>query len=281
VIRSFVDTSDPERHIDYQCQLLGLPRSTYYYRHCPIKAEDLKAMNQIDEIFMTFPYYGARRMSHALKRKGFDIGRLHTGTLMKRMGISPVYLKRLTSKPHPGHKIYPYLLRGMAITRVNQVWSADITYIRLKRGFVYLVAVIDWFSRYVLSWRLCTTLESAFCCAALQEAMAKYGCPDIFNTDQGAQFTGDDFTGILSHAEIKISMDGRGRALDNVFIERLWWSLKYEEVYLNEYSDVDECRARIGVYFKRYNEERLHQSLDYQTPAEIYFSGRDILSQAV
>jgi putative transposase len=281
VRKTFVDPTHPEFDIKHQCDLLELSRSTYYYHPLPIKEADLKVMNRIDMLFLKFPCYGARRMSQQLKREGIQIGRLHTGTLMKVMGIAPVYLKRLTSKPHPGHKIYPYLLRGVPITHKNHVWSADITYIRLKHGFVYLVAVMDWFSRQVLSWRLSTTLESAFCCAALQEAMANYGQPDIFNTDQGAQFTGDDFTGILKDAGIQISMDGRGRALDNVYIERLWWSLKYEEVYLTEYASVSECRERIGAYFKLYNEERIHRSLGYHTPAEAYFGISREFTEAV
>lgn len=280
-MRSFVSPDDPDRSIAYQCDLLGLPRSSFYSQPSPVKEQDLEIMWKIDELFMEWPYYGARRMKVELNKAGFRIGRLHTGTLMKRMGISPVYLKRLTSKPCPGHKIYPYLLCGVPITRVNQVWSADITYIRLKRGFVYLVAIIDWYSRYVLAWRICTTLESAFCCAALREALAKYGHPEIFNTDQGAQFTSEEFTGILKDAKVQISMDGRGRALDNVFIERLWWSVKYEEVYLNEYESVEECRTRIGAYLNRYNEKRIHSSLNYRIPAHIYFEGCKKLPVAV
>lgn len=272
-MKTFVKPDDPERSIASQCDLLGLPRSTFYSRPCPVKEKDLEIMRKIDELFMEWPCYGARRMSKMLNTAGFIIGRLHTGTLMKLMGISPVYLKILTSKPCPGHKIYPYLLRGVPITHVNQVWSMDITYIRLKRGFVYLVAVIDWYSRYVLSWRISTTMESSFCCDALREALAKYGNPEISNTDQGVQFTSEGFTGILKDAKVKISMDGRGRALDNVFIERLWWSVKYEEVYLTEYGNVDECQTGIDTYLKRYNEKRIHSKLNYQTPAHVYFEG--------
>ena len=263
--------SENEMSIVSQCDLLHLSRSTYYYEPVPINEEDLEIMREIDKIYIEFPYYGARKMSRALKRLGYKTGRKHAGTLMKKMGIIALYQKKNTSKPHPGHKKYPYLLRGLEITNPNQVWCADVTYIRLKHGFVYLVAIMDWHSRYVLSWRLSTTLDSHFCCEALQEALTLYGKPEIFNTDQGSQFTGNDFTGILEEAEIKISMDGRGRWLDNVFIERLWRNLKYEEVYRKDYRDVCECRTEIREYLDKYNNRRLHEALNYQTPAEFYF----------
>jgi len=271
VKRTFIMPDDDIYSISYQCGLLKLPRSTYYYQPKPLSERDLKIMRALDEIYMDFPYYGARKMMRALKRKGYSIGRKHTGTLMARMGISAIMPKKSLSKPHPDHKKYPYLLKGFKITRPNQVWSADITYIRLKQGFVYLVAIMDWYSRYVISWRLSTTLDSLFCCEALQEALG-YGCPEIFNTDQGAQFTSMDFTGILNEKEIQISMDSRGRALDNVFIERLWRNLKYEEVYRTEYIDVADCYHCIKEYFRKYNQERLHQSLDYRTPEEVHYN---------
>ncbi len=268
--RTFIMPNDINS-ISQQCSLLDLPRSTYYYQPKPVTERDLKIMNVMDEIYMRFPYYGARKMSRALKRRGYKVGRKHAGTLMARMGISAVIPKKSLSKPHPDHKKYPYLLKGFKITRPNQVYSADITYIRLKQGFVYLTAIIDWYSRYVISWRLSTTLDSNFCCEALNEAL-NHGHPEIFNTDQGAQFTCHDFTDILKNAKVKISMDGRGRALDNVFVERLWRSLKYEEVYRTEYYDVSDCYRSIKEYFRKYNQERLHEALGYRTPEEVHFN---------
>jgi putative transposase len=260
-------------NISHQCNLLDLPRSTYYYKPKPVSARDLEIMNVMDEIYMDFPYYGARKMSRVLKRRGYKVGRKHAGTLMAMMGISAVIRRRSLSKPHPDHIKYPYLLRGVKVTRPNQAWCADITYIRLKKGFVYLVAIMDWYSRYVISWRLSTTLDSHFCCEALNEALNReHGRPEIFNTDQGAQFTCKEFTEILINAEIRISMDGRGRALDNVFIERLWRNLKYEEVYRTEYNDVADCYGCIKEYFRKYNQERLHEALDYNTPEEVYYN---------
>lgn len=268
--RTFI-MPDDTNNISQQCSLLDLPRSTYYYKPQPVSESDLKTMRIIDEIYIDFPYYGARKMSRALKRRGYKVGRKHAGTLMVKMGISAMIPKRSLSKPHPAHKKYPYLLRGLPITRINQVWSADITYIRLKQGFVYLIAIIDWYSRYVISWRLSTTLDSHFCCEALNEALNQ-GCPEIFNTDQGAQFTCQDFTDILKDAKVRISMNGRGRALDNVFVERLWRSLKYEEVYRTEYYDVSDCYRGIKEYFRKFNQERLHEALGYRTPEEVYFN---------
>jgi len=270
VKRTFI-MSDDVFSICQQCSLLDLPRSTYYYEPQPVSERDLKIMRIIDEIYIDFPYYGARKMSRALKRRGYKVGRKHAGTLMARMGISAIIPKRYFSKPNPAHKKYPYLLRGVPINRIDQVWSADITYIRLKQGFVYLTAIMDWYSRYVISWRLSTTLDSHFCCEALSEALNQ-GHPEIFNTDQGAQFTCKDFTNILNDAEVRISMDGRGRAFDNVFVERLWRNLKYEEVYRTEYYDVSDCYRGIKEYFRKYNQERLHEALDYRTPEEVYFN---------
>ena len=279
VKRGFIMTNKIHS-ITHQCNLIDLPYSTYYYQPNPISEYDIKIMGTMDEIYMDFPYYGARKFSRALKRKGHKVGRKHAGTLMAKMGISAMMPKKSLSKPHPGHKKYPYLLKGFKITRPNQVYSTDITYIRLKQGFVYLVAVIDWYSRYVISWRLSTTLDNQFCCEALTEAL-DHGCPEIFNTDQGVQFTSENFTSILKDRKVKISMDGRGRALDNVFVERLWRNLKYEDVYRNDYQDVVDCYRHIKEYFRKYNEERLHEALDYQTPYEVHFNRPFALEEAM
>ena len=235
-------------------------------------------MELIDEEYTKHPFYGTRRMKQFLKKKGYLVGRKHIGVLMRKMGLEAVFPKPNLSKAHPEDKIYPYLLRGLNITKPNQVWSADITYIRLKQGFVYLVAIIDWYSRYVLSWRLSNTLESDFCVDALNEALSKYGKPEIFNTDQGSQFTSKRFTSVLTDREILISMDGRGRAYDNIFIERLWRTVKYENIYMMDYRNIFEVRAGLEEYLKFYNEERYHQSLDYKTPVEIYGSGEKDLN---
>lgn len=229
-------------------------------------------MNRIDEIFTEYPFLGSRKIKEELIKEGWSVGRDIVSSLMGEMGLIPVYPKPKLSKKHPQHKIYPYLLRGVVITRPNQVWSTDITYIRACRGFFYLVAIIDWFSRYVLSWRLSNSLEIAFCIEALEEALDK-GLPEIFNTDQGSQFTSDDFTGILLEKKIDISMDGRGRALDNIFVERLWRSVKYEEVYLRDYQSGQETKEGLTRYFTYYNQKRLHQSLAYKTPYEVHYSG--------
>ena len=252
-----------------QCELLNLSRAGLYYEPLPISAEDQMIMNEIDEIYLKYPFYGARRMSRELKGLGFYVGRKRTGSLMNLMGLEVVFPGKNTSKPNPYHRVYPYLLRGVEVSRTNQVWSMDITYIRLKRGFVYLAAVIDWKSRYVLSWKLSNTLTSDFCIEALKEALS-YGTPEIFNTDQGSQFTSDEFTQELKTQGIQISMDGRGRALDNIFVERLWRSVKYENVYLNCYETIPETQAGLKKYFEFYNVKRRHQSLDYKTPWLIY-----------
>ena len=257
-----------------QCELLNLSRSGFYYEPLPISAEDQTIMNQIDEIYLKYPFYGARRMSRELKGFGFYVGRKRTGSLMNLMGLEAVFPRKNTSKPNPHHLIYPYLLRGVEVSRTNQVWSMDITYIRLARGFVYLAAVIDWKSRYVLSWKLSNTLTSDFCIEALKEALS-YGTPEIFNTDQGSQFTSAEFTQELKDRGIQISMDGRGRALDNIFVERLWRSVKYENVYLNCYETIPETQAGLKEYFEFYNVKRRHQSLDYKTPWLVY-SGLEV-----
>jgi putative transposase len=253
-----------------QCTILGISRSSLYYR--PVASErDRDLMRLIDEIHLDCPFYGSRKIRDALRVKGHTIGRDHVSTLMRRMGIRPLYQKRRLSKSHPAHKVYPYLLRGLDINHSNQVWAADICYLPMARGFCYLVAVMDWASRKVLSFRLSNTLDASFCVEALEDAIRTYGAPDIFNTDQGSQFTSDEFTNVLLTNGIKISMDGRGRWRDNVFIERLWRSVKYEEVYLKAYESVTEARRGLKAYFTFYNERRHHQALDSRTPDEVYW----------
>lgn len=257
-----------------QCELLSLNRSSFYYEPEPVSAEDQAVMNQIDEIYTKCPFYGARKISRELKRLGSFVGRKRTGRLMRLMGLEAVFPKRNTSKPHPGHPVYPYLLRGVTVNRTNQVWSMDITYIRLKQGFVYLAAVIDWKSRYVLSWKISNTLTTDFCVEALKEALT-YGTPEIFNTDQGCQFTSEEFVKVLKDRKIQISMDGRGRALDNIFVERLWRSVKYENAYLKGYETIPDAEAGLREYFDFYNLQRHHQSLAYKTPWLVY-SGLEV-----
>ena len=254
-----------------QAEELGISRSSLYYDPQPVSAADLAIMRRIDELHLEFPFAGSRMLRDLLVAEGFTVGRLHVATLMKRMGIEALYRKPNTSKPAPGHQIYPYLLRKLPITRPNQVWAMDITYIPMARGFVYLAAVVDWFSRRVLAWRTSITLEAAFCIEALEEALARYGRPEIFNTDQGSQFTSTAFTEVLLKNEIAISMDGKGAWRDNVFVERLWRSIKYEEVYLKAYDSVSETRASIGRYLAFYNGRRPHSSLDRRTPDQAYF----------
>lgn len=253
-----------------QCDLIGLSRSNLYYEPVQVSKETLNVMNRIDEIFTEYPFYGSRRIGAVLVQEGWSIGRERIQRLMRLMDITAIYPKPKLSKRDLEHTIYPYLLSQIAIVRPNQVWSSDITYIRLKQGFLYLVAIIDWFSRYVLSWRLSNCLSADFCIEALEDALTK-GCPEIFNTDQGSQFTCTDFTKILKDNEIKISMDSKGRALDNVFVERLWRSLKYEEVYIKDYQRVKDAKEGLGRYFPFYNNKRPHQSLGYKTPYEIHY----------
>ena len=254
-----------------QSQILELSRSSLYYEAMPVSAQDLELMRLIDEIHLRYPFMGSRSIRDQLQDKGHRVGREHVGTLMRKMGIAALYQKPRLSKPHPDHKGYPYLLRGMEITRANRVWAADITYLPMARGFCYLTAVMDWASRKVLAWRLSNTLDASFCTEALEEAIRKYGKPDIFNTDQGSQFTSDVFLGILEGHGIEISMDGRGRWMDNVFIERLWWSVKYQDVYLKAYASIAEARRGLMKYFEFYNRRR-HQSLDRRTPHDVYWS---------
>ena len=255
-----------------QSEILALSRSSLYYEAVPVSDRDIELMRFIDEIHLKHPYMGSRSIRDQLQDKGHQVGRQHVSTLMKKMGITAMYKKPKTSKPHPDHKVYPYLLRGLEITRANQVWAADITYIPMARGFCYLMAVMDWASRKVLSWRLSNTLDASFCVEALQKALQRYGTPEIFNTDQGSQFTSDDFTGILQKRGISISMDGKGRWMDNVFIERLWWSVKYQDVYLKAYESISEARQGLIKYFDFYNRGRRHQSLDRRTPDDVYWS---------
>lgn len=252
-----------------QCALLGINRASLYYRAVGEGAENLELMRRIDEQYTRCPFYGSRRLTAWLRGQGFEVNRKRVARLMRVMGLEAVYPKPRLSQPGEGHKIYPYRLQQVQIERVNQVWSTDITYIRLAQGFVYLVAVMDWFSRYVLSWALSLTLEVDFCIEALRSALRR-GRPEIFNSDQGSQFTSERFTGELEARSIVISMDGRGRCLDNIFIERLWRSLKYEEVYLRDYRAVSEAREGIGRYLQFYNHQRLHQSLGYRTPAAVH-----------
>ena len=257
-----------------QCDLLGVNRSMLYYQPRGLTASDVAVMHLMDAQYTRTPYYGVERMTAWLHRLGIRIGHNRVRRLLRRMGLEAIYPKPRLSRPGgPDHRLYPYLLRDLVVEHPNQVWAADITYIRLWRGFAYLVAVMDWYSRYVLSWSLSTTLESWFCVEALRQALA-VARPEIFNTDQGSQFTSEAFTGMLHEAGVAISMDGRGRAFDNIFVERLWRSVKYEEVYLKDYGMVDEARRGLRDYFAFYNTERLHQSLGYKTPAEVYF-GRE------
>jgi putative transposase len=265
---------DPQHDLSItrQAKALGISRGSVYYLPRPVPAADLAVMRRMDELHLEFPFAGSRMLRDLLNQEGTPIGRRHVATLMKRMGIEAIYRKPSTSKPAPGHKVYPYLLRGVRIDRPNQVWAMDITYIPMARGFVYLAAVVDWFSRRVLSWRVSITLEAAFCIEALEEALVRHGRPEIFNTDQGSQFTSSGFTDVLVKNGIAISMDGRGAWRDNVFVERLWRSIKYEEVYLRAYDTVSEARASIGRYLTFYNGRRPHSSLDRQTPDQAYFT---------
>lgn len=258
--------------ITEQCRILDLARSSVYYEPAPVSERDLLLMREIDEIHLKYPFFGSRRIRNELWERGYKVGRSHVGALMKKMGIEALYRKPRTSKPNPAHKVYPYLLHGLDITQANQVWCADITYVPMAKGFCYLVAIMDWASRKVLSWRLSNTLDTSFCLDALEEAIDRYGSPEIFNTDQGCQFTSEDFTDLLHENGIKISMDGKGRWMDNVFIERLWRSVKYEDVYLKAYDSMAKLRAGLKQYFEFYNADRRHQSLDYQTPDEVYCS---------
>ena len=255
-----------------QCQLLGLNRAALYYQAAPVDAYELELMALLDRQYLRTPFYGTRRMTAWLQTQGHAVNRKRVQRLMQRMGLAAIYQRPRTSRPASAHRIYPYLLRRLRIERVHQVWAADITYIPMARGFLYLVAVMDWVSRYVLAWRLSNLLDADFCIEALEEAL-RQGRPEIFNTDQGSQFTGDGFTGVLRGHGVAISMDGRGRFADNIFVERLWRSLKYEEVYLRAYENVAQARHGIAAYFEFYNHQRLHQALGYRTPHQLLLEG--------
>ena len=254
-----------------QAALLGISRGSVYYEPMPVSPEDLALMRRMDELHLEFPFAGSRMLRDLLAAEGSKIGRRHITTLMQRMGIEAIYRRPNTSKPAPGHRIYPYLLRGLTIDRPNHVWATDITYIPMARGFLYLSAVMDWCTRRILAWRLSNTMEASFCVDAVEEALAKYGCPRIFNTDQGSQFTSTEFTSVLIKNEIAISMDGKGAWRDNVFVERFWRTVKYEEVYLRAYDNVSEARQSIGRYLDFYNARRPHAALDRRTPDQVYF----------
>ena len=259
--------------VSRQCKLLALPRATFYYQPKAVRDEDLKLMSLIDRCHLAHPFYGSRRIRDWLEDEGLPVNRKRVQRLMRIMGLVALYPKRNLSLANQNHKIYPYLLKNRIIDRPNQVWATDITYIPMAKGFVYLVAIIDWYSRKVLSWQISNTLDTSFCIEALNEAIAYYGKPEIFNTDQGSQFTSNDFTQVLKNEGIQISMDGKGRWVDNVFVERLWRSVKYEEVYLKAYSSIMDARASLGKYFEFYNTKRRHQSLDRQTPDSVYYRG--------
>lgn len=264
-----VEPDHPTLSVARQCTLLGLARSSWYYQPRPPAATTQELLDRVDEQYTRTPFYGTRRMTAWLRQEGYAVNRKRVRRLLQLLGLEPIYPKPQTSRPAPGHRLYPYLLRGLPITHADQVWSSDITYIRLQQGWVYLVAILDWYSRYVVAWELSNTLDSAFCVTALERALAR-ARPTIFNTDQGSQFTSLEFTGRLLAADVRISMDGRGRALDNVFVERLWRTVKYEEVYLKGYDTVPVATRSLGEYFRFYNEERLHQALAYRTPAAVY-----------
>ena len=264
----------PGLSLSQQCQVLAISRSSFYYAPKGESPSSLELMCRIDELFLKYPFYGSRQMVRRLRREGLCIGRHRVRRLMRLMGLEAIYQAPRTSDPHPAHRIYPYLLNGLKIDRPNQVWCADITYIPVQRGFLYLVAIMDWATRHVLAWRLSNTMDAGFCVEALNEALSKYGKPEIFNTDQGSQFTSFDFTGVLKDAGIRISMDGQGRCMDNIFIERLWRSLKYEAVYLHELTDGFKAERVIAEWIGFYNTKRPHSALDGATPAEAYGAGR-------
>ena len=271
--KAMIARGHPGLSLSRRCEALSISRSSFYCAAKGESPENLALMRRIDELFMKYPFYGSRQMARQLRREGVRVGRHRVRRLMRLMGLQAIYQAPRTSAPHPAHRIYPYLLKGMAIDRPNQVWCADITYIPVQRGFLYLVAIMDWWSRKVLAWRLSNTMDVGFCVDALEAALAGYGRPEIFNTDQGSQFTSHAFTGALKAADVAISMDGRGRYMDNIMIERLWRSLKYEAVYLHELTDGFRAERVIGEWIDFYNTERPHSALDGRTPAEAYGAG--------
>lgn len=272
-LRKLIEPTHPQLSISRQCELLGLARPTYYYKPQPISELNLELLRRLDQQYLLTPFYGIQRMTAVLKEQGFEVNHKRVARLMHLMGLEIIYPKPNLSRPGQGsgHRLYPYLLRDVAIERVNQVWSTDITFLPMPKGFLYLVAIMDWYSRYVLSWEISVTVEVEFCLDALERAL-RTNKPEIFNTDQGSQFTSSAFTGRLETAGIRISMDGKGRALDNIWVERLWRSVKYEDYYLKVYSTVDEVLVGLGEYFDFYNHRRPHQSLGYRTPASVYFN---------
>ena len=268
--KAMITCNHPDLSLSRQCEVLAISRSSYYYTPKGESGENLELMRRIDELFLKYPFYGSRQMVRQLWREGIRVGRHRVRRLMRLMGLEAIYQTPRTSDPHPAHRVYPYLLRKLEVTRPNHVWCADITYIPVQRGFLYLVAIMDWATRHVLAWRLSNTMDARFCVEALKDALSNYGKPEIFNTDQGSQFTSFDFTGVLKETGITISMDGRGRCMDNIFIERLWRSLKYEAVYLHEMTDGFVAERVIDEWIDFYNTERPHSSFDGQTPAEAY-----------
>jgi putative transposase len=274
-----IDRSD-KLSVVRQCELLGLSRSSVYYTPQPVSESDLALMRRIDELHLNHPFAGARMLRDLLRLEGLQVGRRHVSTLMKKMGIEALYRRPNTSRKHPQNPVFPYLLRGLDITEANHVWAMDITYIPLRKGFVYLAAVLDWATRRVLAWRLSNSLTTDFCIEAVEDALRRYGKPEIFNTDQGSQFTSTEFVGLLQGHGIRVSMDGKGRWVDNVFVERLWKSVKYEEVYLHAYDSVAAARQGLQRYFQFYNERRPHSSLDGKTPDSVYFDSLPIQQAA-
>jgi putative transposase len=275
-----IDADHEELGLVRQCELLGISRSAWYYRPRPLDPQDLELMRLIDEQYRKTPFYGSRKMREHLRRLGYPVNRKRVQRLMRVMGLEAIYPKPRTSVAHPEHRVYPYLLRGLAIERPNQVWATDITYVPLARGFMYLVAIMDWASRKVLAWRVSNSLDSGFCVEALQEALARYGKPEIFNTDQGSQFTSEAFTAVLQAQGIRISMDGRGRCHDNIFIERLWRTVKYEFLYLHAFDSGGDLRRGLKTWLEWYNQHRPHQGLEYQTPDEVYFQLNTIVTES-
>jgi len=266
-----IDFKSAKISVAFQCSLLSISRSSVYYQPKQIKQRDLDLMRIIDEQYLETPFYGSRSMRNLIRRLGWTINRKPIQRLMRLMGLQAIYPKPRTTKPHPQNKVYPYLLRGLKIDHPDHVWAADITYVPMSRGFMYLVAIMDWHSRKVLSWRVSNSMDTDFCVEALEEAIGKYGCPEIFNTDQGSQFTSESFTDVLKKNNIKISMDGRGRFQDNIFIERLWWTVKYQYLYLRAFDSGKNLRQGLKKWFQYYNQDRFHQSREDWTPDEIYF----------
>ena len=274
--KAMITREHPALSLSRQCEVLSISRSSFYHAPMGESPETLALMRRIDELFLKYPFYGSRQMARQLRRQGVRVGRHRVRRLMRLMGLAAIYQAPRTSAPHPAHRVYPYLLKGLEIERPDQVWCADITYVPVRRGFLYLVAIMDWATRHVLAWRLSNTMDARFCVEAFNDALTRYPTPEIFNTDQGSQFTSLDFTGVLRDAGVAISMDGRGRCMDNIFIERLWRSLKYEAVYLHELTDGFKAERVIGNWITFYNTERPHTALAGQTPAEAYADGRPV-----